>query len=285
MTKTDPLGIGVMVRFGTPPVESFQKMKQLGLRHCQLVAPPDDYLYGAVGRSNTERLRDLLEEYNISVTSLFISFPDQDWNDWKNSIGLVPPHTRAERMARACRSADWAAALGIDQIACHIGYLRILETAEEYDAFVRAMRGLCRLVEANDQFFAYETGQESAESFGKLLDRIGVDNQRLNFDPANLLIYDEDDPMKMVDKFGDRIVHIHCKDAVRPQRPGELGHEVRLGDGATRFSALFERLCDNGYRGPLTIEREIPSGATRDADILHAVALLEKLRQPYLEKQ
>jgi len=267
-----------MVRFDLEPEKSFQRLREFGLHCCQLAAPPDEYLYGSTGRRNTRNLLNALEEYGITITSLFISFPGQDWNDWKNGIGLVPPETRAERIVRACRSADWARELGIVQIASHVGAIPENPGNPVYVGFVKAMRGLCRLLEANGQILAYETGQESAAVLEMAVNDIGIDNQRINFDPANLVMYGQDDPMELVKKLGRLVVHVHCKDGCRSQIEGKLGREVRLGDGETGFRELFCELYRQGYRGPLTIEREIGAGAELRADIKHAVDLLESLK-------
>lgn len=278
MKSTEELGIGIMVRFEETPEASFQKIRKLGLSHCQLVAPPDEYLYGSVGRRNTRNLLNAIDEYDIRVTSLFISFPNQDWQNWKNTIGLIPPSTRAQRMARACRSADWACELGITQIASHVGCIPENAADPTYAGFIEAMRGLCLLLEANDQVMAYETGQESVKTLVRTMSDIGVTNQRINFDPANLLIYNQENPMELVEAMGRQIVHFHCKDGRRPTVPDTLGTETRLGDGDTNFVELFKALYKQGYRGPLTIEREIPPGPEQLADTIHAIKLIESLK-------
>ena len=53
------LGIGTMVRFNCPPAESFKRLLDMGIKCCQLCAPPDNYLYGEEGRKNTQILRHL----------------------------------------------------------------------------------------------------------------------------------------------------------------------------------------------------------------------------------
>ncbi len=278
MKQADELGIGVIVRFNEDPANSFQRLRAIGLSHCQLAAPPDEYLYGTAGRRNTRNLLNAIEEYDMCVTSLFISFPNQDWSDWKNGIGLVPPATRAQRIVRACRSADWARELGVTQIASHVGCIPEDAGDANYPGFIEAMRGLCLLLEANSQVMAYETGQESIKVLARAMHDIGANNQRINFDPANLLIYNQEDPMELVKAMGKLVVHIHCKDGCRPETPDKLGKEARLGEGDTNFSELFKALYRQGYRGPLTIEREIATGAELNNDIKHAIELLEKLK-------
>ena len=279
MRRVDDLGIGVMVRFAVPVEESFRRLKSFGLRHCQFAGVSDAYLYGTAGHDNTRRLRDLMEQYDVASCSVFCSFPEQDWGRAKETVGLTPPDTRAERIARACRTADWAKELGIEQIAVHVGYLPEDAESGEYKGFVRAMRGFIRFLESNGQVLAYETGQEPLEILIRTMTDIGVENQRLNFDPANLLYYNNEDPMLFVDVLGDKVVHMHCKDAVRPAGGAEFGHETRLGEGGTRFRELFHKLYEKGYRGPLTIEREIAEGEELNRDIRDAITLLESLKQ------
>ena len=74
---------------------------------------------------------------------------------------------------------------------------------------------------SNGQVLAYETGQEPLDILIRTMTDVGTDNQRINFDPANLLYYNNEDPMLFVDALGDKMVHMHCKDAVRPV-PGEV---------------------------------------------------------------
>lgn len=284
MKTVEELGIGTMVRFNEEPVKSFQRLKSFGLSHCQLTAPPDSYLYGAEGRRNTRLLQNALEEFDICATSLFISFPGQDWKEWKTTIGFTSPETRAPRVARACRSADWARELGITQIASHVGHVSDDPNDPNYPGFVETLRAFCLLLEANGQVLAYETGQETVKTLARLMKDVGTGNQRINFDPANLIIYNQEDPMELVKSMGKLVVHVHCKDSRRPLANEALGNEVRLGDGQTNFKALFKALTGQGYRGPLTIEREIGAGSELDADIKHAIDLISSLKEEMKDK-
>ncbi len=280
MRKTEDLEIGVMLRLALLPAEeSLKRLRSFGLRHCQFAGVPDSYLYGEEGRRNTSELKKLMEDREIASCSVFCSFPEQDWKRARETVGLTPPETRAERIARACRTADWAKEMGIEQIAVHVGYLPEDLESGNYQSFIRAMQGFTRLLESNGQVLAYETGQEPLDRLIRTMNDVGTPNQRINFDPANLLYYNNNDPMEFVETLSSRIVHIHCKDAVRPLPGDEFGHETRLGEGDTNFQNLFRTLYEKGYRGPLTIEREIAEGEELNRDIRNAILLLNKLKQ------
>jgi len=88
-------------------------------------------------------------------------------------------------------------------------------------------------------------------------------NLGLNFDPSHL-IWQHIDYVRCVREFGDRIVHVHAKDArIDPDRLYEVGtqglgwHTAKLpGLGDVSWGPLFGALSDAGYRGPVCIEVE-----------------------------
>ena len=77
------------------------------------------------------------------------------------------------------------------------------------------------------------------------------------FDPANILIYDIDDPIKALDVLRKYVIGVHCKDGKRPERKGELGKEYPRGEGDVNVENFIDKLKKIGYTGSLTIEREI----------------------------
>jgi len=58
---------------------------------------------------------------------------------------------------------------------------------------------------------------------------------------------------------------------------GEIFKEVPLGEGSVDFDAYFRALVDIGYRGYLTIEREV--GDNPEEDIRKAVQFIRKYRE------
>ena len=99
-----------------------------------------------------------------------------------------------------------------------------------------------------------------------------------------------DDPVKAVYTLKDYIVHTHAKDGIKlldvdPEilyrviedviSEGEAFREVPLGQGSVDFPRYLAALDDIGYKGFLTIEREV--GANPSADIAMAVDFLNNL--------
>ncbi len=90
-----------------------------------------------------------------------------------------------------------------------------------------------------------------------------------NFDPSHLL-WQGVDPVRFIERFGDRIYHVHMKDvAVRLDgRSGLLGSHLSFGDGRRGwdfrslghgdidFGEVIRALNRVGYTGPLSVEWE-----------------------------
>ena len=121
---------------------------------------------------------------------------------------------------------------------------------------------------------AFETGQETAELLRRTLDELKCSNLKVNFDPANVLLYDKGDPLRAVEILGPDIRSVHVKDANRPTAPGVWGEEVPLGRGQVGIPAFVRTLKKVGYRGPLCIEREVGDQEGRLRDIAHGVRVL-----------
>src|SRR5262249_52173822 len=120
------------------------------------------------------------------------------------------------------------------------------------------------------------TGQESSALLRRTLDDLKSPNLKVNLDPANMLLYDKDDPLKAVELLAADIRSVHVKDANRPPNPGVWGEEVPLGRGQTNTAAFVKALKRVGYRGALCIEREVGTQEERFRDIEHGVQFLRR---------
>jgi sugar phosphate isomerase/epimerase len=123
---------------------------------------------------------------------------------------------------------------------------------------------------------AFETGQESADLLHRTLDDLKSPALKVNFDPANMLLYDKDDPTRAIELLAPYVRSVHLKDANRPPTPGVWGEEVPLGRGQTNTKLFVKTLKRIGYRGPLYIEREVGTQADRFRDIEHGVRYLRE---------
>ncbi|KYH38344.1 MAG: hypothetical protein AYL31_011640 [Candidatus Bathyarchaeota archaeon B26-1] len=89
-------------------------------------------------------------------------------------------------------------------------------------------------------------------------------------------MYGKANPVDALDIIGTYVRGVHAKDGEYPTNGRELGKEKPIGEGRVDFPALISKLKALGYRGALTIEREI-SGPQQIEDIKRAKAYLEAL--------
>jgi sugar phosphate isomerase/epimerase len=96
-----------------------------------------------------------------------------------------------------------------------------------------------------------------------------------------MILYGTGNPIEAVQYLGSYIRSVHCKDGTWSNQPGVTwGCEVPLGQGDVNMELYLQTLWNIGYRGPLTIEREIPQEPERQkAEIGGAVDLLTSLRK------
>jgi len=87
----------------------------------------------------------------------------------------------------------------------------------------------------------------------RVLDTVPVN---VNFDPSHFVLTGDPIPA-LIDRWADRIIHFHLKDAFgKPGREGEDFIFCLLGEGAVPWSQVFDALEAIGYSGALSVEFE-----------------------------
>jgi len=218
------------------------------------------------------------------LTAVFGGFEGESYADIPTvvrTVGLVPEETRESRTQEMKEIADFTKLLGCNVVALHLGFIPHDASEPLYAEIVEITRGVCDHVKGNGQNLHLETGQETADGLLQFIRDVDRENLFINFDPANMILYGTGEPIEALRKVGSLVRSVHCKDATWAANPGqEWGAEVPLGEGAVGFEDYLRTLADNGYEGPLTIEREIPQEPERQkAEIGHAVRLLSELRE------
>ncbi len=257
--------------------DSLDEVKALGVRCGQLGVGGDV----AITPEFIAEWKAASDEFPLyTVTAAYEGEDYADIPTVQRTVGFIPPATRAEREARTLAISDLAAELRIPAIACHIGFVPEDEIDADYIAVREMVRRVCDHCAAYGQIFALETGQEAAPVLKRFLEDVGRANLKINFDPANMILYGTGDPIEALELLAPEVVSVHCKDGdwPDPNKPGSLGHERPLGLGAVGMLRFVETLKLAGYRAPLFIERESVGQEERMRDIGAAVKLLEGLR-------
>ena len=267
-----PLRLGLIIGIGSDPEAAIAKVDDLGLPTCQVYV--EDFAPGV-----STRLLQALDKHHIEATSVVVGGPGREvWDFYEGplTIGVVPRDTRAARMARMKQGSDFAKACGIAAVQSHAGFIPENPNDPVYKETVAAMREVVEYCRRNLQTFRYETGQETPITLVRTMQDVGLDNQGVNFDLANLILYGKANPVDAIEILAPHVQGIHAKDGRWPTNPRELGKEVPIGQGKVDFPRIIARLKQLNYQGAVTIEREV-SGPEQIEDVRAAKVYLEGL--------
>ncbi len=256
---------------------TLDKVKAYGLHNGQLGLPPKIDLMKAL-----PDWQAVLPAYDITLTAAVCSYKGEDYADLARvheSVGFTTPAYRAERVTRTKAIAAFAESLGLRAVSCHIGFIPADPADHLYSELVALTQDICDDLNTRGQNFALETGQESAAVLVGFLSDVDRPNLKVNFDPANLVMYGYSDPVAALALLRPWVLSVHCKDGTLPSGPGALGREVRLGDGEVDFPSFLAELKSFDYKGALTIEREEPNEAVKSEDVRVAIQRLAGWKQ------
>lgn len=242
-------------------------MTAMNVDHIHLALAP---ALGVDGKSYVDAVKR--QSWTISSTMLHFDYEDYATLDTikvTGGIALDDKWTNAsDAFVKACAiTAD----LGVAYISMHVGFLDDSDPAYATKFYDR-VRFLGDAAKSAGVTLLMETGQESAEDLKHFLVTLNHPNVMLNFDPANMILYNKDEPTEALKILAPWIRHVHAKDAVRTKVKGTWGSEVPWGDGEVNVFVFLNALNALGFKGTLAIERE--AGTQRVKDIAQAVRRL-----------
>jgi sugar phosphate isomerase/epimerase len=218
------------------------------------------------------------KEAGFRMSGAMLGFPGEDYTTPQHiqrTGGFGPKELRSERLDRFKWALERVRHLGLSDLMLHAGFIPH-EGDRERKPMLDVLAQVGDLAKTAGITVAFETGQETADLLRKTLDDLKSPNLKVNFDPANMLLYDMGDPLRAVEMLGPDIRSVHVKDANRPTVKGTWGEEVPLGQGQANVKDFVRTLKRVGYRGPLCIEREIGDQAGRVRDIDHGITFLRE---------
>ena len=268
--------VGVMMSVGWI-LDQLTQIRDLGFTNAQIAAPPEDVLEDP---ANRQALIDDLNALGVEVTTVFAGFSGESYTDVptvKKTVGYLNPATREERVKETERISDFAAALGVNKVAAHVGFVPEEPEDPDYRPMVNTVGRVADYCNQNGQVYSLETGQETGPALLHFLKDLNRENVKVNFDPANMILYDMGNPIEAIEILGPDIAHVHAKDANPPQASGEWGAEVPLGDGSVGMAEFVAALERAGYCGPLVVEREVGDQDERVEALKHGISVLRSL--------
>jgi sugar phosphate isomerase/epimerase len=269
MIKCDDWPIGICTWSLGNDFDKLQGLRdQTQVNHIHLAISP---ALSESGENYLERVR----KNGWNITATMIDFGQEDYSTLesiKATGGIVPDQYWQANRKRVFDAIDITAELGVKHLSLHFGFLDMADA----DA-VAKMAGRVRVLadaaaEKNVQLLM-ETGQETAGELRRFLEELSHPALGVNFDPANMILYDKGDPIEAVEILAGWIKHIHIKDAIKTKVGGTWGAEVVWSTGQVGSAEFLKVLKKIGFAGALAVERE--AGEDRLGDIKTAVEALK----------
>lgn len=269
-----PIGV-ILESFKLPRSEAIKAASQLGANGIQM--------YATKGENAPENLtaadrRALLDE--VKSNGLVFSALCGDLG-----MGFGYKDKNPELIEKSKRIIDLAKELETDIVTTHIGVVPADANHDRYKIMQEACHELAEYADSIGSHFAIETGPEHSKTLKTFLDSLGSTGVAVNLDPANLAMVIGEDAVTAVHDLKDYIVHTHAKDGRKladsnpefvyrvvhpiPEEVTKVRYfeEVPLGTGDVDFAKYLAALEEVGYRGFLTIEREVGDTPAKDINI------------------
>lgn len=257
---------------GTPE-ELAVKLEEVGIRRVQLALDPLTHKAPAwIGAAEHLRQR------GIDIVSGMFGCAGEDYSTLesiRSTGGVAPDSTWEQNRKDITAAVQVAVRLGLKLVTFHAGFLPHDDSAPEFQKMLRRLAEVADVFGEAEITLGFETGQESGVALRKVLTRLNKKNVGINFDPANMILYDKGDPVEALGVLGPWLRQVHIKDAVRTRTPGTWGEEVPVGTGQVNWPAFLGALQALKFGGDLVIERE--AGNQRVRDIRTAREVLERL--------
>lgn len=273
--------IGVMLdSFRKPPKEALLLAAASGADGIQLYATHGELAPESMDAAARRDFRSRTADAGLKISAVCGDL----------GCGFANAALNPELIRRSKLIMELAKELGTDIVTTHIGVVPADKKAARYAIMQDACGELARYANDLGSHFAVETGPERSEVLKEFLDGLGSKGVAVNFDPANLVMVAGERPETAVKNLGEYIVHTHAKDGRQifyrdPEvifglKPDDgikqpSFEELPLGEGDVNFPQYLTALEATGYRGYLTVEREV--GNDPCGDINKAVKYLRSV--------
>ena len=255
------------------PEELVSKLLELNIPRVQLALDPLRE-NPAVWKSAPA----LMRAKGVAIVSGMFGCVGEDYSTLetiRRTGGIAPDETWQQNRNNIEQTVALARDLGLKLVTFHAGFVPHDDRDPNFAKMLGRLREVADLFGAAGMLLGLETGQETAPALAHLLQQLGRENIAVNFDPANMILYDKGNPIEALQVLGRWIRQVHIKDGIRTKTPGTWGEEVPAGKGQVDWRAFFDTLTRLNFSGAAVIERE--AGNQRVTDIRTAKELVEKL--------
>lgn len=275
-----PIGV-IIDSFRCDLKEAVKKAAQVGANGIQVYASRGEMNPDNMTPAKRKEFLDVVKSNGLVISALCGDL---------GGGGFTIPENNPWKIEKSKKIIEMAKELETDVVTTHIGVVPEDVNHDRYKIMQEACFRLAEFADSIDAHFAVETGPETSANLKKFLDSLGSKGVGVNLDPANLVMVTGDDPVQAVYNLKDYIVHTHAKDGrqifyVEPEIVYGIKKdiiieddsfiEVPLGEGSVDFPNYLKALEDIGFKGFLTIEREVGDDPAKD--IGNAVTFLRDI--------
>ncbi len=256
------------------PDQLFEQLREIGIHRIQCALDPlreSPAVWGNLARQ--------CEQNQVTLVSGMFGTVGEDYSTLdsiRRTGGLVPDATWDQNWTNIEAVVQIAHQLSLRLVSFHAGFLPHEESDPDFKKLQDRIRIVADAFAVKNIDLAFETGQETAETLRSFLEKLGRPNVGVNFDPANMLLYDKGNPIEALRTLGPWIRQVHLKDATKTKQPGTWGEEVVVGSGEVDWKAFFAALEEVQFTGNCCIERE--AGTQRVPDIRAAQEFVQALQ-------
>jgi sugar phosphate isomerase/epimerase len=188
--------------------------------------------------SDPAAVREKLDDYGLTAVSL------SGHSDLTTRDGLV----------HGIKAVEWAGRYGLPVVNTAVGGHQ--SAAENETAFLSHIGELADAAERAGVVVALEIHGDimaSSDVTLPLLEKIGRDSVKVNYDTANVEFYSGNRATDDLPKITGELAHVHLKDTTGGK--GNWNFPA-VGDGTVDFAQVLSILRDAGYSGPYSVEIE-----------------------------
>ena len=266
--STFPIGI-ILESLKLPIPEALDTIQRLGAQGLQVYTTKGELAPQNLTPQKKKDFLKMVKDRGLVISAL-VGDLGHGFGDAVKNPKLIDASKRILDLAK-----DWET----DIVTTHIGVVPEDPQHPRYRIMQDACGQLAQYADSLQAHFAVETGPETSKTLAAFLDSLHSTGVAVNMDPANLVMVTGDDPVAAVHTLSKYIVHTHAKDGRKlydkdPERiygivaddvvtdPAFI--ELPLGEGDVPFGPYLDALRAIGYKGFLTIEREVGDDPLRD---------------------
>jgi L-ribulose-5-phosphate 3-epimerase len=217
--------------------EALAGIAEAGYKYVELTAVPGWTEHVDLDADPGE-VRRKLEEHGLSPVS----------------ISAHSDLTTPEGLEHGIMGVRWAADFGIPIVNTAVGGHQSADESEA--AFLANVATLADAAEVAGVVVALEIHGDimaSSDVTIPLLEKVGRDSIKVNYDTANVEFYSGDKAVDDLPKITPYLAHVHLKDTTGGK--GNWNFPA-IGSGTVDFARVLEILRDAGYDGPYSVELE-----------------------------